>query len=494
MFIYFWITRKDTKYRHAGKALTNRGDQMLGFAIAGYMLINLGIGLWASRFVKNTKDFVLAGQKLPLVLAASATFATWFGAESILGAPAEFLEHGVQGIIEDPFGAALCLFLVGLFFARHFYRLGILTFCDYFRYRYGRKAEIWSAILIVPSYISWIAAQLLAMGTVMKVVLGWPLAGSMLVSTALVVTYTIWGGMWSISLTDFFQTILIIGGLAVVGGVMYDKTGGIAPLAEGMPAGFFDFFPKAGFSDWSKYIAAWITIGLGSIPQQDVFQRVMSARDADTSVKACLLSAVMYLSVALIPLYIALCARFLYPGSWSDGQMMIPDMVMRHMSLPVQVLFLGALLSAILSTTSSAIMAPATVMGENIYRFFRPATTDRELLKVIRLSIIVIAFVAVMMASGRESIFELVAESSAFSLVTLFIPLSAGLYWKKAGLAGCLLSMALGLGTWLLCLVLETSYPAILFGLAAAVVGMLAGSYASGFSGNRLQKNSPEGL
>ncbi len=467
---------------------------MLGFAIAGYMLINLGIGLWASRFVKNTKDFVLAGQKLPLVLAASATFATWFGAESILGAPAEFLKHGVRGVIEDPFGAALCLFLVGLFFARHFYKLGILTFCDYFRYRYGKRAEIWSAVLIVPSYVSWIAAQLLAMGTVMKVVLGWPLAESMLISTALVVTYTIWGGMWSISLSDFFQTILIIGGLTIVGGAMYVKTGGIAPLAGSMPDGFFDFLPKANFMDWSKYIAAWITIGLGSIPQQDVFQRVMSARDADTSVKACLLSAFMYLSIALIPLYIALCAHFLYPESRTEGQMMIPDMVMRHMSLPVQVLFLGALLSAILSTTSSAIMAPATVMGENIYKFFRPATTDRELLKVIRLGIVLIAFIAVMMASGRESIFELVAESSAFSLVTLFIPLSAGLYWKKATLTGCLLSMALGLGTWLLCTTLETGYPAILFGLAAAVAGMAAGSYASGFPGKRLLNNSRKGL
>ncbi|ODS83694.1 MAG: sodium:solute symporter [Cytophagaceae bacterium SCN 52-12] len=467
---------------------------MLGFAIAGYMLINLGIGLWASRFVKNTKDFVLAGQKLPLVLAASATFATWFGAESILGAPAEFLKHGVQGVIEDPFGAALCLFLVGLFFARHFYRLGILTFCDYFRHRYGKRAEIWSALLIVPSYISWIAAQLLAMGTVMKIVLGWPTAESMIVSTALVVTYTIWGGMWSISLTDFFQTILIIGGLAIVGGAMYVKTGGIAPLAKNMPDGFFDFFPKSNLMDWSKYIAAWITIGLGSIPQQDVFQRVMSARDAGTSVKACLLSAVMYLSVALIPLYIALCARFLYPDSQPDGQMMIPDMVMRHMSLPVQVLFLGALLSAILSTTSSAIMAPATVIGENIYRFFKPATTDRELLKVIRLGIVGIAFVAVIMASGRESIFELVAESSAFSLVTLFVPLTAGLYWKKATLSGCLLSMALGLGTWLSCVMMETDFPALLFGLTAAVLGMAAGSYASGFSEKDLRKNSREGL
>lgn len=450
---------------------------MLGFAIAGYMLVNLGIGLWASRFVKNTKDYVLAGQRLPLTLAASATFATWFGAESILGAPAEFLKHGMTGIVEDPFGAALCLFLVGVFFARRFYRLGILTFCDYFRVRYGRTAEIWSAVLIVPSYISWIAAQLIAMGIVMKAVLGWSMEESVVISTGLVVAYTIWGGMWSVSLTDFFQTILIITGLVVVAYVLYQETGGMEPLVKAVPGNFFNFLPEANAKDWAKYIAAWITIGLGSIPQQDVFQRVMSARDADTSVRACLVSAFMYLSVAFIPLYIALCGHVLYPASSSGGQMMIPDMVLRHMAMPVQILFLGALLSAILSTTSSAIMAPATVVGENIYKFFRPQVSDPTLLKVIRRSVAAIACVSVVMAMGRESIFELVAESSAFSLVSLFIPLTAGLYWDKANLAGCLLSMGLGLGVWIACILAESAYPPLLYGLGAAVLGMAAGAY-----------------
>jgi SSS family solute:Na+ symporter len=196
---------------------------MLAFSILIYLLANLGVGLWASKRISTTQDFVLAGRRLPLILAASATFATWFGSETIMGAPTEFVENGLLGVIEDPFGASLCLLLVGLFFARRFYKMNIITFCDFFRLRYGRNAELISAILIIPSYFSWIAAQLLAMGIVLKVVLGWSLTYCILSSSLVVILYTIWGGMWSISITDFVQTIMIIVGLLVVSAVLYEK-------------------------------------------------------------------------------------------------------------------------------------------------------------------------------------------------------------------------------------------------------------------------------
>jgi SSS family solute:Na+ symporter len=237
---------------------------MLAFSIIIYLLLNLAIGLWASKRIKTTTDFVLAGRKLPLILAASATFATWFGSETIMGAPSEFIEHGVLGIIEDPFGAALCLFLVGMFFARRFYKMNIITFCDFFRIRYGRNAELLSAILIIPSYFSWIAAQLLAMGIVLKIVLGCPLTECILLSSVVVVLYTIWGGMWSISITDFIQTIMIIAGLLIVSAVLYVKVGGFTPLIKAAPNDFFRFYPEFTFKGYAEYFAAWITIGLGS--------------------------------------------------------------------------------------------------------------------------------------------------------------------------------------------------------------------------------------
>lgn len=423
----------------------------------------------------------MAGRNLPLLLAASATFATWFGSETIMGAPAEFIQHGVLGVIEDPFGAALCLFLVGVFFARRLYEMNIVTFCDYFRIRYGRRAELLSAILIIPSYFSWIAAQLMAMGIVLKIVLGWSLTECILLSSVVVILYTVWGGMWSISITDFLQTILIILGLSIVAIILYQKTGGMAAITQKLPEDFFRFYPEFTFKSSVEYFAAWITIGLGSIPQQDVFQRVMSARSAQTAVRATLISSFMYLSVAFIPLFIALCGHLLYPElEQQDGQMIIPQMMLLHMSLPLQVMFFGALVSAILSTTSSAVMAPAAVLGENIVKFFRPDITDRQLLLVIRISIVLITAVCIFMATTRESIFELVAESSAFSLVSLFIPLAVGIYWQRANTVGCLLSMIAGLVAWLFCIWLETEYPPLIYGLLASTVGMLIGVFLYG--------------
>ena len=160
--------------------------------------------------------------------------------------------------------------------------------------------------------------------------------------------------------------------------------------------------------------------------------------------------------------------------------MIIPNMVLMHTTLPLQILFFGALVSAILSTTSSAIMAPAAVLGENIVKFFRPNLTDKQLLRIIHYSIFVITIVCIFMATTRESIFELVAESSAFSLVSLFVPLAAGVYWQKANTLGCLFSMVAGLAIWLLCIELETEYPPLIYGLLASGVGMIVGVVSNG--------------
>lgn len=449
---------------------------MLGLAIIGYLAINLGIGLWASGRIHSTRDFVLAGRNLPLGLATSATFATWFGSETIMGAPAEFLKHGILGVIEEPFGAALCLLLIGLFFARKFYRMNIITFCDFFRIRFGRKAELLSAVLIIPSYFSWIAAQLIAMGIVLKIVLGWEMLPCIILSSAVVITYTIWGGMWSISVTDFFQTLMIIAGLLVIALLMYDRLDNMEQVTAKLPDDFFNFYPKNTLNGHLTYIAAWITIGLGSIPQQDVFQRVMSARSEKIAIQSALISSFLYISIALIPLFIALCGYVLYPHlATGDLQMIIPDMIMMHTTLPLQILFFGALVSAILSTTSSAVMAPATIFGENIIRFFKPDLTDSQLLFAIRASIVVITIICIVLAGTRESIFELVAESSAFSLVSLFIPLTAGLYCPWATSRGCILSMIAGLTIWIICLNAGTEYPPVLYGLLAGLAGLLAG-------------------
>ncbi len=450
---------------------------MLLLFIALYLLSNVAVGAWAARRVTTSQDFVLAGRRLPLVLAASVTFATWFGSETIMGAPAMFVDGGLPAVIEEPFGSALCLFLVGAFFARPLYRLNITTFCDYFRIRFGRSAELLSAVMIIPSYFSWIAAQLVAIGIVLSVVTDIPREYCILFSATVVMAYTLLGGMWSISVTDFFHNLIIIVALAVLAVLLWNQVGGWEVIQQRTPAGFFRVLPNPSVKDWIAYLAAWFTIGLGSIPQQDIFQRVMAAKTETISVRASYLASGLYLTIAMLPLFIALSARLLHPDLPKDGQLIIPNMVMRHGSLPLQVLFFGAVTSAILSVSSGAILAPATVFGENIVRFFQPNLTDRDLLKTIRWAVVVITAICVWMSTARNTnIFDLVGESSAFSLVSLFVPLTAGIYWKRANLTGCLWSMAVGLVVWLLCLWVDTEYSPMMWGLLASTVAMIGGS------------------
>lgn len=472
---------------------------MLLFVVA-YFLLNFGIGLWASRRVKNTSDFVVAGSRLPLFLAASAMFATWFGAETVLGASADFAQEGVLGIIEDPLGAALCLFLAGVLIAKPLYRKGYYTFCDFFRERYGRRAEMVSALLMIPSYFGWIAAQLLAMATVLTAIapdvfppeagLGPPI----LLCGAAVLAYTLVGGMWAVSVTDAFQSVVIVLGLAAIAAVMLYRSGGISPMMQTAVAenpDFFRFWPENSAHGYLGYLAAWITIGLGSLPQQDVFQRIMAAKSEQTAVRAAYLSGLMYLTVAMLPLLVMLGAKHLYPElipnpdrvgeeelttAW---QLTLPRMVLAQMPPLLQGLFFGALLSAIMSTTSGALLAPATVLGENVIKQFWPDISDRGLLLSIRLGLVAMAVATVVMATYSHDISDLVAESSAFSLVSLFVPLMAGLYWKKATPDGALGSMLLGLFAWWLFGRFATAEIALLCGTLVSALALFAISSAS---------------
>jgi solute:Na+ symporter, SSS family len=304
-----------------------------------------------------------------------------------------------------------------------------------------------------------------------------------------VLLYTYVGGMWSVAITDFVQTIMIIIGLLALTVGMVMQVGGFGQMIAQAPEGFFRFLPEPKPLDMINWFAAWITIGLGSIPQQDVFQRVMGAKSERASIRACYISAFMYLSIAFMPIIIAYCARLLHPELMEgDLQMLIPTMVLKHSGIGMQILFFGALLSAILSTCSGALLAPATVIGENLIRPLRPGLSDAALLRIMRWSVLGVAVVTGGMALSRDNIYELVSESSALSLVSLFVPLLAGLYWKKANATGAISAMVFGMIVWLLTLWLlpgesETppsniwlGIPPMLYGLAASILAMFAGS------------------
>ena len=230
---------------------------------------------------------MLAGRSLPVLLSTSALFATWFGSETVFGASSEFMRGGLYAVIEDPFGAALCLVLFGLFFARKLYNMNLLTLGDYFKVRFGRKAELVASIFMAPPYVGYIAAQLVAMGLILNVVSGLPVWQGVIGSALVVTFYTYIGGMWAISITDFFQSIVIIVGLLVLAIVLADKAGGVGVVMQEVHPENFRFLPKLEWKEVTAYVAAWSVLGLGSIPSQDVFQRSMSSGSATTAVRSC---------------------------------------------------------------------------------------------------------------------------------------------------------------------------------------------------------------
>ncbi len=421
---------------------------------------------------------MLAGRSLPIMLSSAALFATWFGSETVFGASSEFIKGGLYSVIEDPFGAALCLVLFGLFFARKLYGMNLLTLGDFFKVRFGRRTELVASIFLAPPYVGYIAAQLVAMGLILNAVTGLAVWEGVVISAFVVTFYTYVGGMWAISVTDFVQSILTITGLLVLAFILAREAGGVATVLREVPNQNFKFLPEFNFKEIVLYFAAWSVLGLGSIPSQDVFQRVTSSNSATTAVRSCFIAAFLYLTVAMLPLFISLCTKHLYPNQTGDSQMALPRMVLAHTGLPIQILFFGSLLSAIMSTTSSAILAPASIFSENIVRpLARREYTDRQMLMLTRISVLLFAVLATVMACLRTNIYHLVGESSILSLVSLFAPLVLGLYWEKASPAGALLSMVSGIVVWIIFEFYKTTWPSLVPALLVSLLAMIIGSY-----------------
>src|SRR5258707_8313735 len=260
---------------------------MLIASVVLYLLVTIAIGLWAAMRVKNSKDYVVAGRSLPLYMNTATVFATWFGAESVLSVSVEFSKSGLGGIIADPFGSSFCLVIVALFFARAFYRMDLLTIGDFYRKRYGRSMEFGTSVVISISYLGWTAAQMTALGlafsTLTDGAISLPLG--IVLGAVVVLGYTVWGGMWSVAMTDLFQSVMIIVGVVLIAWVVGDMAGGPARVvAAARDAGRFELWPKAGTKEWLAFGTAFLTPAIGSVPQQGNFPRGTPAEGAKTAV------------------------------------------------------------------------------------------------------------------------------------------------------------------------------------------------------------------
>jgi SSS family transporter len=464
---------------------------MLIAAVIAYLLVTIAIGLWAARRVHTAKDYVLAGRSLPLYMTTATVFATWFGAESVLSVSAEFAKDGLGGIVADPFGASMCLVVVAAFFARAFYRMDLLTIGDFYRKRYGRTMELGTSVVIAVSYLGWTAAQLTALGLVFSTLTGGaiPLATGILISGAVVLAYTIWGGMWSVAMTDLFQSVMILIGLVAIAVLVGGMAGGPARLiAAAAQADRFAFWPAGGTKEWFAFATAFLTLAIGSIPQQDIFQRVTSAKNERTAIAGALLGALIYFCFVFVPIYIVQAALavepslggLLHAADARDMQRILPDFVLAHTPMWAQVLFFGALLSAILSTASGAIIAPTSLCTENIIKPLYPKMGERQFMLTLRIMLVTFTLAALLFAlNSKQTMYDMVQNAYTVTLVAALVPLAAGIFWKRANNTGAILSAVLGLAGWLIAALVapEATLPPPLVGLTSSIAGMLLGAW-----------------
>ena len=365
--------------------------------------------------------------------------------------------------------------------------MNLLTIGDYYRKRFNRPIEIVTSVCIALSYLGWVSAQVTALGLVFNVLSQGAVSQvqGMVIGAGIVLVYTLFGGMWSVAVTTFVQMIIIVLGLCYIAWYVSGLAGGVSAVVQhAADHGKFAFWPGFSAPEILAFVAAWITLGFGSIPQQDVFQRVNSSRDENTAVRGTVLGGMAYFLFAMVPLFLAYAATLIDPKMVTelmgkDSQLILPSLIVNHLPLYAQIVFYGALLSVIMSTASGTLLAPSVTIAENVLREMLGDLSDRQFLWMTRGVVVCFAFLVTgYSVLNDSSIQKMVENAYKVTLVAAFIPLVCGLYWKRATTQGAALAIVAGLGTWLGCEFVspDALLPPQLSGFIAAALGMLFGS------------------
>lgn len=414
--------------------------------ILGYVLAQLAIGVVVARGIKSEADYLLAGRRLGPGLATFSVFATWFGAETCIGAAGAIYEDGLAGGYADPFGYAACLFLMGFVFAIPLWRRGLTTLADLFRQRYSIGIERLAVIIIVPTSIMWAAAQIRAFGQVLDV--GSPLGVevAITIAAAVVIVYTIAGGLYSDVITDLVQGIALIIGLVVLLYVVAQAAGGFGPALAEIPPERLRLF-GAPDEPLLATIEKWAIPITGSVVAQELIARILAVRSPTLARRASLAGGGMYLVFGLIPVFIGLVGARLLPDL-GEPEQLLPTLAQQHLSTVLYILFAGALISAILSTVDSALLAAAALVEHNLILPLRPNLSERGKIRVARLGVLAAGVIAYVLALHAEGVYELVVESSAFGGAGIFVIVVFGLFTTFGGARAAAAALVVGIVSW----------------------------------------------
>jgi SSS family transporter len=423
-----------------------------------FIAAQLVIGYVVSRSVRSEDDYLLAGRTLGVPMATFSIFATWFGAESCIGSAGTAYDEGLAGISSDPFGYGLCILIVGLFFARKFWTMQLVTVADFVRLRYSERAARFCALLMVPTSFLWTAAQVRAFGTVLSSVTNIDLTAAVAVATAIVIFYTSFGGMLADVITDFIQGLILILGLGVLFYFTVDHLGGIGAFAGHISNGIMRGAEQHSVS-WLHTAEHWLIPICGSIFAQELISRTLSSRSAAVAQRSALTAAGMYVIIGLIPLSLGLAGASIIPDL-ADSEQILPSMAEKFLTPALYIIFSGAIISAILSTVDSTLLAISALITHNAFPMSH-LLPEKQKIAIDRSIVIGAGIASAFFALGAEGVYELVKDASAFGSAGIFVIILMGFYSPLGSERAALATLAGGTTAWIVChylLALELSY------------------------------------
>ncbi len=440
-------------------------------AIGAYILAQLGIGAYVSRRIKTETDYLLAGRSLGYVLGTFTIFATWFGAETCIGAAGAIYTEGLAGGHADPFGYGLCILLMAALFARPLWKRGLTTLADLYKQRYGAGVEKLAVVIMIPSSVLWAGAQIRAFGQVIAHTGGLEVEIAITAAAAVVILYTVWGGLLADAWTDLIQGIALVVGLVLLLVFVLRGESGALPrvLADGAR---LDPFAGRGVLE---NLEVWLIPICGSVLAAELVSRVVACRSPRVAQRASFLAAGLYVSAALIPALLGLLGAHLVPGL-ADAEQVLPSLAARYLPPAVAILFAGALVSAILSTVDSTLLVAGSLLSHNVIVPLRNLD-ESEKVRVARLCVAGIGVVAYALALSSESVYGLVEEASAFGSAGPFLTAVLALSTRWGGPRAAAACLVAGVGAWTaLAYVLAVPYPylgSLVLSFAAYAIGSL---------------------
>lgn len=413
-------------------------------AVGVYVLAQLAIGAVVSRRIHGEEDYILAGRSVGFFAATFSIFATWFGAETCMGSAGAIYEHGLSGAARDPFAYTACLLLMASVFAAPLRRREFATLGDLFARRYSPFVERVAVLIMVPTSILWAAAQIRAFGQVLSASSALQLDVTMTIAAAVVIVYTVAGGLLADVITDVVQGAVLAVGLITLLVVMLIGDTDATAAAQAIEPRRLSLLPE-GASAFDA-LEEWMVPICGSVVAQELIARVLACRTPSIARRACFAATGLYLSIGLIPTFLGLIGPHVM--AIDDPEQLLPMLAQRHLGTALYVLFAGALVSAILSTIDSALLAASSLVCENLVGSIRPGLSSRVKLRVSRVGVVIGGLVAYGLARGSDSVFGLVEEASAFGSSGIFIVVTFGLFTRFGGPFAALAALLCGAGVW----------------------------------------------